>query len=215
MKGKIEVVIPRPKTKEWEEPIIPQISNFVKEENRPGTVDRVPESSATSLETVRNRGLTQKLSKVLSEEESLNHSSLTRKELEKTFNNYKPVLLDIVKDELQDKKPKTEEEKKQEEVQEVNFLEQQRTSSLSSRAKSRSNKHTPESNKNKDTESYNTAPKCFSKLDFDEDLKPKIKDNLFTSQNRISEDEREDETQYSQSVDTMNSYKPINKQSPF
>jgi len=143
--------------------------------------------------------------------------------------NYSPVTLNMLKEELKKENPKTEEKKKQEEVEECKFLEIQRNSSLSSRAKSRSNKNTPESNKSKDTINYNESAKCFNKLDL-WSIDKKVEDGI----HRISEEESCEETQYSQSgesktsssimnnsyirsrfVEDKRKYRPITKESPF
>lgn len=112
--------------------------------------------------------------------------------------------------------PKTEEEKKEEEEQEHKFLEQQRTSSRSSRAKSRSNKNTPESNKYKDSHCFNPTANCFKKLDLSDCDDQRSKASLKSlSPSRTNEENKESETEYSQSIETLSSYRPINIQSPF
>lgn len=158
MKASIEVKIPKPKTMEWEDPVIPHINKFVSKNEAPATVDKVNERSSTSIEEVKERSLTQKLHQVLANEEHLTQKSLSRKELEATFNNYSPIVINMLKDELKRDEPITEEQKHLEEVEEQKFLEQQRTSSLGSRARSRSNRHTPESDKAKDA-LYNLSSK--------------------------------------------------------
>jgi hypothetical protein len=212
MRAKIEVTIPKPKFMEWEEqPVIPRMNNPTRPKEMKGTVNHIPEASSTSIHVVKDRCLTQKLNKVLENDEHLSQKSLSRQELEATFNNYSPIMLNMLKDELAPKEVnKTEEEKKLEEVEEQKFLEQQRTSSLGSRAKSRSNKNTPESGRGKDIPSINFQSKCFNKLDFE-----KFDKDEFLEKNRISEEESADETQYSHSIESKTSYRPINKQSPF
>lgn len=209
MKGKVVVIVPRPKVKEWESPVAPQLNNQNNPIIAPSIIKKVKETSSTSIEAVKERSLTQKLNQVLASDEHLGAKSLSRSELEATFNNYTPLLVDSIKEESKEAKPITEEEKMKEEAEERDFLEQQRTSSLSSRAKSRSNKHTPESNKSKDTPDYNISSKCFNKLNFSKF------DKTEWEQNKISEEESADETQYSQSGESLSSYKPINIQSPF
>lgn len=210
MKAKVEVVVPRPKTMEWEEPVIPKMEGAVERDTAPALVNRVFEKASTDLETIKDKSLTQKLNQVLASDENLEHKSLSRKELEATFKNYSPVIFGALKEEIIPTDKKSEEDKTEDEAEEHKFLEQQRNSSMSSRAKSRSNKHTPESDKNKDTSTYNVSSKCFSKLDFTDTKKEDI------NHNKISEeDESVEETQYSQSVGSVSTYKPINKQSPF
>lgn len=209
MKADIEVIIPVPKIKEWESPVIPHFHPQQIQKQVPEAVKRVVQRSITSIDVVREQSLTQKLNQVLKTEEHLEMKSLSRQEMEATFNNYSPVMINAFKEELKKEEPKTEEEKKVEELEEHKFIEQQRNSSLSSRAKSRSNKHTPESDRAKDTPTYNINSKCFNKLDFD-----KFEKDDFT-QNKISEEESADDTQYSQSVESKTTYRAINQQSPF
>lgn len=209
MKANVEVIIPRPKVKEWEEPVAPQVNNVFSPKVTQGSVTKVPDVAATSLERVKERSLTEKLNAVLAKDEHLGAKSLSREDLEATFNNYSPVILNILKEEFKQEKSDSEDEKKVDEAEERDFLDQQRTSSLGSRAKSRSNKHTPESNKSKDTIDYNISSKCFSKLNFDKFEKVELEPQ------RISEEESVEETTYSQSYESMSSYRPINTQSPF
>lgn len=159
MKADIEVTIPMPKVKEWENPVISLPRNVQVKNKVPEVVKRVIQKSITSIDEVRDESLTQKLSKVLATEEHLEMKSLSRHEMESTFNNYSPIMINVFKDELKKEEPKTEEEKKVEELEEHKFIEQQRNSSLSSRAQSRSNKQTPESDKSKETPSYNVNSK--------------------------------------------------------
>jgi hypothetical protein len=143
---------------EWEDPVIPSINKFSTNTEAPATVNRVTQKSSTSIEEVKDRSLVQKLHQVLASDERLTQNSLSRRELESTFKNYSPIVINMLKDQLKKDKPITEEQKKLEEVEEKKFLEQQRTSSLGTRARSRSNKNTPESDKAKDT-LYNQSSK--------------------------------------------------------
>ena len=217
MKGRIDVVLPLSKLKEWEEPVIPSVNASIPTPKLSGTVERVFEPSSTSLEVIKDKDLTQKLNKLLNDEENLETKSLSRKDLEDTFNIYTPVMFELSKDDLcKEEIPKTEEEKKEDEELEHKFLEQQRTSSRSSRAKSRSNKNTPDSNKYKDPICFNPTANCFKKLDLSDWAEKRSKSSSKSiSQHQPMEDEKESDTRYSQSVETMNSYRPINIQSPF
>lgn len=100
MKGKIDVVVPRSKFKEWEEPVIPSVNASIPTPKLAGIVERVFERSSTSLETIKDRALTEKLTQVLNDEENLETKSFSRKNLEDTFNNYTPVMLGFANEEL-------------------------------------------------------------------------------------------------------------------
>jgi hypothetical protein len=160
------VVVPRPKVMEWEDPVIPKINNVLSKNRIKGTVDRIPEMPCTSFEVVKERSLTQQLKQILNDEESLPNKSLSREELEATFNAYSPVMIDMMKEELKQEHSNSEKDNKEEEVEERKFLEQQRNSSLGSRAKSKSNKNTPEQKKFKDTVENVKASKNLNSLDF-------------------------------------------------
>jgi len=159
MKADIKVTIPLPKIKEWESPGIPHPRPQKIKHSIPQIVKKVVQKSITSIGGVKEQSLTQQLSKVLATEEHLEVKSLSRHVMESTFNNYSPIMLNSFKDELRKEEPKTEEEKKVEEMEEHKFIEQQRSSSLSSRAKSRSNKHTPDSDMGDNTPAYNINSK--------------------------------------------------------
>lgn len=213
MKGKIEVVMRYPKCKEWERPVIPSASRA----SATASVSRVLSKSVTSLEAVKEKDLLQTMSTVLETEENLETKSLSRKELEDTFSNYSPVMFDIINHDLAKEDRHTEDlpkidevDENEDEEQEHKFLEQQRTSSRSSRAKSRSNKNSPESSKSKTSCLFNPSASCFRNLNLSDS-----DDKVENKEVRAAEEECEFRTQYSNSVDTMNSYRPINKQSRF
>lgn len=195
---------------EWEDPVIPKINNVFSEDMIEGTVDRVPELPSTSIEVVKERSLNQQLKKILDDEESLPNKSLSREELEATFKVYSPVMIDMMKEEFKQEHSNSEKDIKEEEVEERKFLEQQRNSSLGSRAKSRSNKNTPEQKKFKDTTEPIKASKNLNTSDF-KNIQKRDDNEI----NKISEEESCEDTQYSQSVESMKSYRPVPKESPF
>ena len=158
MKGSIEVVMPMPTRKEWESPVAPVANESPNvSRNFSGTVDSVKSWSSTSIEAIKDRDLNEQL---------LN--ALRRKESIELNNDLKQKLAHANIDINSKEKPKTDEENKEAEAQEKKFLEQQRNSSLGSRAKSRSNKQTPESDNSKDTAIFEEA-KWFRKLNLEDE----------------------------------------------
>jgi plastocyanin len=170
MKGTIEVVVPRPTRKEWESTVAAvanhETSNRMK--TTPGSVDSISHKSSTSIEAIKDRILNEQLRAAIRKEDN----SLEMREA--IANEIEPVLTNIKHKEI----PKTDEENKWEEAQEKKFLEAQRNSSLGLRSKSRSNKHTPESEKEQDTKIYEDA-KWFRKLDLDEEC-DKVCHNVYS-----------------------------------
>lgn len=160
MKGSVDVVQPRPTLKEWESTVAPVANESPNNsKNVPGSVDSIANKSSTSIEAIKDRILNEQLKVALQKEEESFELD------DEIKHNLTPVITNIKNKE----KPKTDEENKREEAQEQQFLEQQRNSSMGSRAKSRSNKHTPESDKSRDVV-ISKESKWIRKLNLDEKM---------------------------------------------
>ena len=166
MKGSVEVQYPRPTRFEWEATAAPKAQNDGSSGSSQGSVNSIPNKSSTSIEAIKDQILNEQLRQAREREQS-------EPIVTKTESPEQPFKLNDITEEdvkLEKEKPKTDEENKYEEIQEQKFLEAQRNSSLGSRAKSRSNKHTPETEKDQPKEiKLSKDAKCFRKLNLDQE----------------------------------------------